>query len=80
MFFTLSDSPDLSDNSAVIGPLCLNPRAQKKERRDRTRVSDLSSQKDGGYLLSLRTSTIGAIGLNFSVRNGKRWIPNAITT
>ncbi len=25
-------------------------------------------------------STIGAIGLNFSVRNGKRWIPNAITT
>ena len=24
-------------------------------------------------------STIGAIGLNFSVRNGKRWIPNAIT-
>ncbi len=25
-------------------------------------------------------STIGAIGLNFSVRNGKRWNPNAITT
>ena len=37
--------------------------------------------KDGGYLLSHKTcSTIGAIGLNFSVRNGKRWIPNAITT
>ena len=58
---------------------CALPQS-KKERRDRTRVSDLSSQKDGGYLLSLRTSTIGAIGLNFSVRNGKRWIPNAITT
>ena len=25
-------------------------------------------------------STIGVGGLNFSVRNGKRWIPNAITT
>ena len=37
--------------------------------------------KDGGYLLSHKCcSTIGAIGLNFSVRNGKRWIPNAITT
>ena len=23
-------------------------------------------------------STIGAVGLNFSVRNGKRWIPDAI--
>ena len=53
---------------------------QKREERPDTDVSDLSSQKDGGYLLSLRTSTIGAIGLNFSVRNGKRWIPNAITT
>ena len=37
--------------------------------------------KDGGYLLSHKScSTIGAIGLNFSVRNGKRWIPNAIAT
>ncbi len=37
--------------------------------------------KDGGYLLShIVCSTIGAIGLNFSVRNGKRWNPNAITT
>ena len=37
--------------------------------------------KDGGYLLSHKTcSTIGAIGLNFSVRNGKRWIPDAIAT
>ena len=25
-------------------------------------------------------STIGAVGLNFSVRNGKRWNTNAITT
>ena len=30
--------------------------------------------------LPLLRSTIDAVGLNFSVRNGKRWIPNAITT
>ena len=34
----------------------------------------------GGYLLSHLRSTIGVIGLNFSVRNGKRWNPGAITT
>ena len=37
------------------------------------------SKKDGGDLLSrLAGSTIGAGGLNFSVRNGKRWNPAAI--
>ena len=30
--------------------------------------------------LPLLRSTIDVVGLNFSVRNGKRWIPNAITT
>ena len=34
----------------------------------------------GGYLLSHIRSTIGVVRLNFSVRNGKRWIPHAITT
>ena len=29
---------------------------------------------------ALHCSTIGAIGLNFSVRNGKRWNPDAVTT
>ena len=29
---------------------------------------------------ALHCSTIGAGGLNFSVRNGKRWDPAAITT
>ena len=39
------------------------------------------SKKDGGDLLSrLAGSTIGAGGLNFSVRDGKRWGPAAITT
>ena len=36
--------------------------------------------KSGGYLLSHLRSTIGVIGLNCSVRDGKRWIPNAIAT
>jgi hypothetical protein len=31
------------------------------------------------YSPTLR-STIGAVGLNFSVRNGKRWNPDAIAT
>ena len=30
--------------------------------------------------LPLMRSTIGAAGLNFSVRNGKRWNPDAIAT
>ena len=36
--------------------------------------------KKGGDLLSHFRSTIGAEGLNFSVRNGKRWNTLAITT
>ena len=32
------------------------------------------------YSPTLHCSTIGAGGLNFSVRNGKRWDPAAITT
>ena len=34
--------------------------------------------KNGGDLLSHFRSTIGAAGLNFSVRNGKRWDPSAV--
>ena len=32
------------------------------------------------YSPTLYRSTIGAIGLNFSVRDGKRWNPAAIVT
>ena len=42
--------------------------------------SRASSSEGGGYLLSRFRSTIGVAGLNFSVRDGKRWIPRAITT
>ena len=42
---------------------------------------DMPGLKIGGYLLSrVVCSTIGANGLNFSVRNGKRWYPAAIVT
>ena len=34
----------------------------------------------GDYLLSHFRSTIGVVRLNFSVRNGKRWDPHAMTT
>ena len=36
--------------------------------------------KVGDDLLSHLRSTIGAVRLNFSVRNGKRWNPDAIVT
>ena len=44
------------------------------------RRRDAHFEKDGGDLLSRLRSTIGAVGLNFSVRNGKRWNTNAIAT
>ena len=47
----------------------------KKKRGTSTRTSP--SGKTGGDLLSHGRSTIGASGLNFSVRNGKRWDPAA---
>ena len=37
-----------------------------------TNFSLMRLSKDGDYLLSHLRSTIGVIGLNFSVRNGKR--------
>ena len=40
----------------------------------------IDSLLGGGYLLSHFRSTIGVVRLNFSVRNGKRWDPHALTT
>ena len=54
----------------------LGPKAQKKERAAAAVLSTLG----GGYLLSHFRSTIGVVRLNFSVRNGKRWDPHAMTT
>ena len=50
---------------------------QKNERGHPVWTSPLLG---GGYLLSHFRSTIGVVRLNFSVRNGKRWDPHAMTT
>ena len=39
-----------------------------------------SKKMAASYSPALHCSTIGASGLNFSVRNGKRWDPAAIAT
>ena len=52
-----------------------------KGRGYKKRVQALCLHPEGGgYLLSHFRSTIGVVRFNFSVRNGKRWIPHAITT
>ena len=51
------------------------------KKTDRLFRQPVSFEKIGDYLLStLYRSTIGANGLNFSVRDGKRWNPGAIAT
>ena len=53
----------------------------KKRGYPRLDRNILSYLKKGGYLLSrFAGSTIGVSGLNFSVRNGKRWDTAAIAT
>ena len=67
-------SPEPTTNSQ-------EPTAQKKESPDRYRTYLRTLQWERRLpTLPILLSTIGAIGLNCSVRNGKRWIPNAITT
>ena len=53
---------------------------QKRESLEDICLQSSLDCKSGGYLLSHLRSTIGVIGLNCSVRDGKRWIPNAIAT
>ena len=50
---------------------------QKKSTRI---LPDALSKLAATYSPTWYSSTIGANGLNFSVRDGKRWIPVAITT
>ena len=69
--------------ASLVGALtaCLcnaSHRLVYKKRGSRCLNSD--SLLGGGYLLSHFRSTIGVVRLNFSVRNGKRWDPHAITT
>ena len=58
------------------------PQAQTQKRSPGSSSSQGSRiiKKAATYSPTLHCSTIGASGLNFSVRNGKRWDPAAITT
>ena len=54
--------------------------AQKKEPQGHYCPRGSGWKEAATYSPALHCSTIGASGLNFSVRNGKRWDPTAITT
>ena len=53
---------------------------QKKAPRGLVSPRGAKSKKAASYSPASHRSTIGATGLNFSVRNGKRWNPGAIAT
>ena len=53
---------------------------QKRSPGSSSSQSSRIIKKAATYSPTLHCSTIGASGLNFSVRNGKRWDPAAITT
>ncbi len=57
-------------------------RGKKKQKslRNLSKSEALHRKEAATYSPALHCSTIGASGLNFSVRNGKRWNPTAITT
>ena len=51
-----------------------------KETPSALLLSGLPGTTAASYSPALHCSTIGVSGLNFSVRNGKRWDPTTITT
>ena len=73
---------ETSDKVALGFSLTQDGFTQKKRLpSDDCSDRSLLLKKKGGDLLSrLVDSTIGATGLNFSVRDGKRWNPGAVTT
>ena len=52
----------------------------RRLRRGGTATRRRNGKEAASYSPALHCSTIGAGGLNFSVRNGKRWDPAAIAT
>ena len=49
-------------------------------KKDRGSFGGVAVSVRGGYLLFHFRSIIGVVRFNFSVRNGKRWSPDAIAT
>ena len=74
-----------TDTQACVGASGSSPvshvaRYCRRTGKKKEAARDACSLEGGGYLLSHFRSTIGVAGFNFSVRNGKRWSPRAITT
>ena len=67
---------------AVLVAATQKKRGAAKQKRDAAAIATASLEKSPGDVLLYRrkASTIGAAGLNFSVRNGKRCCPRAIAT
>ena len=63
-----------------IGPRKLSGSIRRLNNKKALQETEGLLFKVGDDLLSRDCSTIGAGGLNFSVRNGKRWNPIAIVT
>ena len=57
-----------------------NKNCKQYKKKSRVTKNVIRLCRGGGYLLSHFRSTIGVVRFNFSVRNGKRWIPHAIAT
>ena len=51
-----------------------------KNNPGRSRLESGPGRRGGGYLLSHFRSIIGVVRFNFSVRDGKRWSPDAMAT
>ena len=65
------------------GPHTIHPHKHTKKKISPARFTGQGRHKEkkaASYSPALHCSTIGAGGLNFSVRNGKRWDTAAITT
>ena len=58
----------------------INYISYRSEYKEKSRDIAVSALEGGDDLLSRFRSTIGAMKLNFSVRDGKRWILHAIIT
>ena len=78
--------PPHTEHTATAGtaqagrPPFLNGHTKKESLHGYNRRRTLLTKKAATYSPAFHRSTIGASGLNFSVRNGKRWNPAAMTT
>ena len=73
----MATSTDLLDEPTKIS---MSSHLQTQKSPERLRARGSCWKKAATYSPALHCSTIGASGLNFSVRNGKRWDTTAITT